>query len=333
MAEITTVFLSSVSAELNDYRMAARSALDSLPGVKVVAMESFNAEDSSAVEHCIRQVEECDLFFGIVGSRYGSTLSEGGKSFCEIEYDVARVIGIPCFMFLPSPEALFPTPISEPAWKGKRQGEFIARVLFDRQCGFFASPQELALQAVSSLRNHERGTRKPGYAPPVRNSLAGLGNAEELEAAIRTVGRENPEVPQWKKTILLFPFVTGQGGFDTAIVVTNTSAAPFSEPSIGACSIHYFGSNPEGEMPATQISSVVGPGKQLIFSTAFGGNLGVDATREFQGYIVVRCDFAPAVGYAQIMRASGTGPGTSYLAEKIDSSQPSPRPSEAESTR
>jgi hypothetical protein len=73
MAQVTTIFLSSVSAEMTEYRDAVRSACDLLSDVKVVGMESFAAENYTSVETCVKKLASCDLFFGIVGHRYGST--------------------------------------------------------------------------------------------------------------------------------------------------------------------------------------------------------------------------------------------------------------------
>jgi len=105
-------------------------------------------------------------------------------------------------------------------------------------------------------------------------------------------------------TNLLFPFVTNQAGFDTGIAISNTSRDPFSGNAgrlqSGTSTINYYG-NSGGTNPAPPADTTTGPvnaGEQLLFVLSSGGGNGIDATPNFQGYIIAQCRFQYAHGFA-----------------------------------
>ena len=115
-------------------------------------------------------------------------------------------------------------------------------------------------------------------------------------------------------TNLLFPFVSARGGFDTGIAISNTTLdnskdlpggtnkVPFNtSQQNGACTLYYFGDKEDGTSLSKpiQTSGVINAGKQLVY-TLFGGGSGIDATPGFQGYIIARCAFQKAHGFAFI---------------------------------
>jgi hypothetical protein len=117
-------------------------------------------------------------------------------------------------------------------------------------------------------------------------------------------------------TTLLFPFVTNQAGFDTGIVISNTSLDTVgTTPQSGTCRLNYFGTTAGGgAAPAAQTSQTVPAGGQLTFTVSAGGNLGVTATPGFQGYIIATCNFQYAHGFAFVSDLGTLRFATSYLA-------------------
>ena len=104
-------------------------------------------------------------------------------------------------------------------------------------------------------------------------------------------------------TTLLFPFVFNQSGFDTGIVISNTSSES------GSCTINYHGAGG----PDPHESSLVAGGGQLVFTLS--STLG--AAAGFQGYLVAVCDFRKAYGFALILDGFGeidSTLATGYLA-------------------
>jgi hypothetical protein len=108
------------------------------------------------------------------------------------------------------------------------------------------------------------------------------------------------------ESVLLFPYVTAQAGFDTGIAISNTSADYFANPndrrSGGTCTINYYGNvTGGGNAPNPQTTNAPIPaGGQLTFVLSSGGNFGVAGTPGFQGYIFARCLFRYAHGFAFI---------------------------------
>lgn len=104
------------------------------------------------------------------------------------------------------------------------------------------------------------------------------------------------------QTNILWPFVSNQAGFDTGLVVSNTSLDPYGTvPQRGPCTIYYYGATAGGgAAPATQTSGTVNEGTQLVWTLSAGGNLNVAATPGFQGYVIARCNFQYGHGFGFI---------------------------------
>ena len=120
-------------------------------------------------------------------------------------------------------------------------------------------------------------------------------------------------------TTILFPYVTNRSGYDTGLVVSNTSEDWLgTAPQDGACTIHYHGTTAgDGASPPDDTTSVIGAGEQLVWLLS-SGNAGqeVDPTAEFQGYIIAVCEFQYGHGYAFLTDGFGSIPtlAQGYLA-------------------
>lgn len=107
-------------------------------------------------------------------------------------------------------------------------------------------------------------------------------------------------------TNLLFPFVTNAAGFDTGIALVNTSLdnagskQPFNTNSQhGTCTVFYF--NGTTTAPTPQITADVPAGGMTAFTLQGGGVAGsTSSAAGFQGYIIARCNFQYAHGFAFI---------------------------------
>jgi hypothetical protein len=114
------------------------------------------------------------------------------------------------------------------------------------------------------------------------------------------------------QTILLFPFVTTQAGFETGVALSNTSQDPLGTPtSGGTCTLNFYGQNAPATPPVVGPIAVGTPDPTkaaFIASTVAPG---------FQGYMFATCNFQYAHGFAYITNGSlGTPNITSmgYLA-------------------
>jgi len=107
------------------------------------------------------------------------------------------------------------------------------------------------------------------------------------------------------RTVLLYPFVTEQAGFDTGLAIANTSTDPFgTAPQAGSCTLNWYSgtnspaSTNTGNIPSgtvwTGLASVLVPG--------------------FQGYMIAVCQFQYAHGFAFISDLGARNLAMGYLA-------------------
>jgi len=175
------------------------------------------------------------------------------------------------------------------------------------------------------------------YAANTANSLPGLGTVtvNGSFAPISTVTKMSAYAPLprfadtssatkvWVMdqcmTNLLFPFVTNQAGFDTGMVIANTTMDPWGHSTeSGTCELNYYGNTNGGAAPPKQTSAAVPAGDHLIWGLSSGGTLGIAPTQGFQGYIIARCKFRFGHGFAFISDYGNTKTAQGYLALILD---------------
>jgi hypothetical protein len=171
-----------------------------------------------------------------------------------------------------------------------------------------------------------------GSFSPV-NTTATASNSAPVPRFTAGVGTPNIFQINACVTNLLFPFVTNASGFDTGIAISNTSLSTpireitnasnvpaFNVGQSGACSINYFGTTSGGgAAPSSQVTNAAVPaGGIVLFSLSSGGTFGINATPGFTGYIIARCGFQYAHGYAFISDLGTQRYTASYLALVMD---------------
>lgn len=155
------VFISH-TAELRKYP-ASKSYIDMVEravtaaGHSIVNMVDFAASDQPPTQVCIERVQECDVYIGVLGARYGSPVRDHPElSYTELEYDTAVKAGISRLMFvmdLDSDDLRLPPSAVIDHEYGARQAAFRARVT-----GVvlrFRNPDDLARLVERSLRELE----------------------------------------------------------------------------------------------------------------------------------------------------------------------------------
>jgi large repetitive protein len=107
------------------------------------------------------------------------------------------------------------------------------------------------------------------------------------------------------RTVLLFPFVTNQAGFDTGIAISNTSTDPFgTTPQNGTCTENWFGAAAPATPTTTPIVAT-GTSSTTLASITVPG---------FQGYMIAVCNFQYAHGFAFISDVGARNLAMGYLA-------------------
>jgi hypothetical protein len=107
------------------------------------------------------------------------------------------------------------------------------------------------------------------------------------------------------RSILLYPFVTNQAGFDTGIAIANTSTDPFGTgPQAGSCQLTWY-SGPGS--PTTPPTPSIASG--TVYAT-----LASVIVPNFQGYMIAVCQFQFAHGFAFISDLGAQKLAMGYLA-------------------
>jgi len=106
------------------------------------------------------------------------------------------------------------------------------------------------------------------------------------------------------QTLLLFPFITNQSGFDTGIAIANTSQDPIGTTTqAGTCTLTWYGS--PGTVPAVTTGSIAaGTVYTTLASTSASG---------FQGYMFALCNFQMAHGFAFVSDIGARNLAMGYL--------------------
>jgi hypothetical protein len=141
---VSTVFISSVIKGFEEYRQAAKEAVE-LMDRKPVMSESFGARPYSSKTACIHEAEQSDVYLLILGANYGFETDEG-LSVTQTEFRAARASGRPILAFvqqceMESKQAAFRQEVE--AYQGG--------VFRDT----FSSPAELKDKVIQALRRLE----------------------------------------------------------------------------------------------------------------------------------------------------------------------------------
>lgn len=129
-------------------------------------------------------------------------------------------------------------------------------------------------------------------------------------------------------TNLLWPYVTNQAGFDSGLVISNTSRDPFGTThQEGACEIHYFGNSNGSDPPPMDTTPEIDAGGYAIWTLSSGGGVkpfasplegSIAAAPGFEGYVIAHCLFQYGHGYGFISDLGAQRLAQGYLALVMD---------------
>lgn len=157
--------------------VAAAAAAVSRAGDVVLDMEYFAARDERPASFCRRHVAACDIYVGIIGFRYGSSVrDEPELSYTQLEFDAATEKKVPRLVFLLDEEASVPVRIvTDVADRQERQSAFRRRLQESGVIvGTFRDSAELEMkvyQALVDSRNHPPAPVDAGSSPFISPSL------------------------------------------------------------------------------------------------------------------------------------------------------------------
>jgi hypothetical protein len=114
------------------------------------------------------------------------------------------------------------------------------------------------------------------------------------------------------ETRLLFPFLTSIPGWDTGIAISNTTVDPFNTaPQTGPCTLYFYGTPSN----SSQTSASIPAGGQLLMTLSNGNSTqNLSPLTGFTGYMIARCNFQYAHGYAFISDLGANKFAQGYIA-------------------
>ena len=159
--------------------MAEAGRAISAAGHVIVDMADFPATDQPAAQLCAERVRGCDVYVGVLGTRYGSPVRDRPEvSYTELEFDTATAAGLPRLVFLLDTAAAdVGIPLQELIDHnfGARQEAFRRRV---QASGLvtqsFANPDQLGKLVERSLR--ELDVARKGSGPLLPGSVQRIWN-------------------------------------------------------------------------------------------------------------------------------------------------------------
>lgn len=83
-----TVFISSTYEDLKQHRAKIWDVLNKFD-VNIRGMEQFGARKETPLNTCISEVEQSDIYIGIIAMRLGSIELNTEKSYTQLEYEKA----------------------------------------------------------------------------------------------------------------------------------------------------------------------------------------------------------------------------------------------------
>ena len=160
-------------------------------GHVIVDMADFPAAHLPAAEVCAERVRSCDVYLGILGTRYGSPVRDRPEvSYTELEFDTATAAELQRLVFMLDTDAEYtgipPGRFIDPEFGG-RQEAFRRRV---RDSGLltqsFTDPATLGQLVERSLREMAERRRRAAAASPARG---GRGDGGRDPAGVRAQDR------------------------------------------------------------------------------------------------------------------------------------------------
>jgi hypothetical protein len=177
--KLERVFLGHTS-ELREFPsersfVAAAEAAVTRANLKYTDMKYFTARNQRPADYSQQAVTEADVYVGIIGFRYGSTVQDRPElSYTELEFQRATELGLPRLIFLLDEKGVSPLPAEQirDLVNGRRQEEFRRRLLDGSVTAVrVTTPQELETELHHALVEQQRQQFPPDPVRPSREPI------------------------------------------------------------------------------------------------------------------------------------------------------------------
>ena len=124
-------------------------------------MEDFPAQDAPPLDVALAALDDCDVYVGIIGTRYGSSPPGQATSYTELEYDRASAQGLYRIILISGAE---PQPGEEDPTRMAAQIAFRAKLMENHMVDRFNSPDDLAWRVLAALTVRDAQMREQQQA-------------------------------------------------------------------------------------------------------------------------------------------------------------------------
>lgn len=163
------IFISSSYLDLIEERNESIDTVDRISDTKAIVMERFSSDPNPPKNVCLENLEKCDAVILILGFKYGSIDSEENLSLTEIEYNAAKALNLPVFVFIKKND--------EDNWKPNEEDKrkellisFKKRLDGERYRETFKEVHELGKKIPLAIHNYELKNGEIGILNPLFQS-------------------------------------------------------------------------------------------------------------------------------------------------------------------
>jgi hypothetical protein len=177
----------------------------------------------------------------------------------------------------------------------------------------YVANQAQGVPAVGAITVNQSYAPTPGPATFTASAGAAASGTLTIPRFADTSTARTLLTIQLCQTLLLYPFVTNQNGFDTGIAISNTTTDPIGTgPQNGICKLTWYDGT--GKFPPTGINGTDLTKEPPVLTGTSAVNLASTLAPGFQGYMFAQCNFQLAHGFAFISDLGARNLAMGYLA-------------------
>ena len=177
----------------------------------------------------------------------------------------------------------------------------------------YVANQNQGIPAIGTITVNQSYAPTPGPATFTAAAGATASSSLTIPRFADTSTARNVLTIQLCQTLLLFPFVTNQNGFDTGIAISNTTTDPIgTTPQAGSCKLTFYDGT--GKFPPTGVNGTDLTKEAPVATGTSAVNLASTLAPGFQGYMFAQCNFQFAHGFAFISDLGARNLAMGYLA-------------------
>jgi hypothetical protein len=175
-----TIFISSTYRDLAEHRRSVWEALKQFD-VTIRGMEEFGARTERPLDTCLAEVEQSDVYVGIIAFRLGSMDSSSRKSFTQLEYEHAVATGKEVLLYIADEDSgCVPYAHIDSDGRNRRRLEAFKNRLRERHTvDTFSTPEDLVEKLARNVARFFEPIQSPASVVPVTQ--------QEFEKTIRVL--------------------------------------------------------------------------------------------------------------------------------------------------